>query len=216
MAARAISKHSPQTGVPPVVSPGLRRLLVFVLALFGLLAVNSLYLVVIDVAGQLGSRNHENYFYLLMFLAHLGLGLLLLVPALLFGALHMRRAWGRDNRYAVRAGLALYSSVIVLLVSGILLTRFGFFEIDDPRVREPAYWLHLMSPLVLIWLFVLHRLAGPPLRWRSGAWWTVAAGVFAAVALGLHLWMQPPAPQLTHTGAERCRAADSGRTSGHR
>ena len=197
MAARAISKHSPQTGVPPVVSPGLRRLLVFALALFGLLAVNSLYLVVIDVAGQLGSRNYENYFYLLMFLAHLGLGLLLLVPALLFGALHMRRAWGRDNRYAVRAGLALYATVIVLFVSGILLTRFGFFEIDDPRVREPAYWVHLLSPLVLMWLFVLHRLAGPRLHWRSGAWWAAAAGVFAAAALGLHLWLQPPAPQLT-------------------
>jgi len=196
MAARSISSHSAQTAVPPVVSTGLRRLLAFVLALFGLLTINSLYLVVIDVAGRLGSQNYENYLYLLMFLAHLGLGLLLLVPAVLFGALHMRRAWRRDNRYAVRAGLALYSTVIVLLVSGILLTRFGFFEIDDPRVREPAYWLHLLSPLVLIWLFVLHRLAGPPLRWRSGAWWTLAAGVFAAAALGLHLWMRPPAPQL--------------------
>jgi tetratricopeptide (TPR) repeat protein len=181
----------------PVVTPALRRLLGFVLGLFGVLAVNSLYLVVMKVAGQLSGQSYENYFYLSMFLAHLGLGLLLSIPALLFGALHLRRAWRRDNRYAVRAGLALYSTVIVLVVTGILLTRFGFFEIDDPRVRNPAYWLHVLAPLVVIWLFVLHRLAGPPLRWRSGAWWSAAAGVFAATALGLHVWVQPPAPELS-------------------
>jgi tetratricopeptide (TPR) repeat protein len=196
MASPALPHYRSKTPVP-VLSPALRRLLAVVLGLFGLLAVNSLYLVVINVAGQLSGQSYENYFYLLMFLAHLGLGLLLLIPALLFGALHLRRAWRRDNRYAVRAGLALYGTVILLFVSGILLTRFGFFEVDDPRVRDPAYWLHALAPLVLIWLFVLHRLAGPRLRWTSGVWWSVAAGVFAVGALGLHLWMQSPAPELT-------------------
>ncbi len=196
MASPEISNYRSEA-VVPVVTPGLRRLLVVVLALFGLLAVNSLYLVVINAAGQLSDQNYENYFYLLMFLAHLGLGLLLLVPALLFGALHLRRAWRRDNRYAIRAGLALYSTVIVLFISGILLTRFGFFEVDDPRVRDPAYWLHVLSPLAVIWLFVLHRLAGPRLRWRSGITWAVAAGVFAVVALGLHLGIRPLAPGLS-------------------
>ena len=183
--------------VVPVLSPVLRRLLAVVLALFGLLAVNSLYLVVMNLAGQLSRQSYENYFYLLMFLAHLGLGLLLLVPALLFGALHLRRAWRRDNRYAVRAGLALYSSVIVLFVSGILLTRFGFFEVNDPRVRAVAYWLHALAPLAVIWLFVLHRLAGPRLGWRRGVYWGAAAAAFAAAALGLHLWMQPHATELS-------------------
>jgi len=192
----AIRRHTPPATVP-VVSPGLRRLLALVLFLFGLLAINSIYLVVVNVAGRLSGQDYENYWYLLMFLAHLGLGLVLVLPALVFGALHLRRARGNANRYAVRAGLALYSSVIVLIVSGILLTRFGFFEIDDPRVRNPAYWLHVLSPLVLIWLFVLHRLAGPRLHWKRGAWWSAAAAVFAAAALGLHLWMQPPAAELT-------------------
>ncbi len=105
-----------------------------------------------------------------MFLAHLGLGLLLILPALLFGALHLRRAWRRPNRYAVRAGVALYITAIVLFVTGLLLTRFGFFEVNDPQIRTIAYWIHALSPLALIWLFILHRLAGPRLYWRNGLW----------------------------------------------
>ena len=46
----------------PVVSPALRRLLAFVLVLFGLLVVNSLYLVSVNIAGQLNSQSYENIF----------------------------------------------------------------------------------------------------------------------------------------------------------
>ena len=171
-----------------VLSASLRRLLGLVLVLFGLLVVNSAYLVTISLAGQLSGQSYENFFYLLMFLAHLGLGLLLILPALLFGALHLRRAWRRPNRYAVRAGIALYITTIVLFVTGLLLTRFGFFEVNDPQIRTIAYWIHAFSPLVLIWLFILHRLAGPRLHWRSGLRWAGASTVLAAMALGLHLW----------------------------
>ena len=88
MSSPQVSKQRPNpTGA--VLSPGLRVLLGFVLLLFGLLAVNSLYLVSVTVAEQLGRQTYQNYFYLIMFLAHLGLGLLLIVPGLLFGALHL-------------------------------------------------------------------------------------------------------------------------------
>ena len=181
-----------------VLSPGLRRLLGLVLLLFGLLAVNSLYLVSVTVAEHIGNQTYQNYFYLVMFLAHLALGLLLIVPGLLFGALHLRRAWRwrRYNRYAVGAGLALYSCAIGLLASGALLTRFGFFEVNDPLVRTIAYWLHVITPLAVVWLFVLHRLAGPPLHWRGGGYWAATAVIFSAAALGLHLWVQPQPPEL--------------------
>ena len=180
-----------------VLTPSLRRLLGFVLLLFGLLVVNSFYLVTVSLAGQLSGQSYENYFYLLMFLAHLGLGLLLILPALLFGALHLRRAWRRPNRYAVRAGIALYITAIVLFVTGLLLTRFGFFEVNDPQIRTFAYWMHALAPLALIWLFILHRLAGPRLHWRSGLWWATASTVLAAVALGLHLWAHDAAPEFS-------------------
>jgi tetratricopeptide (TPR) repeat protein len=177
--------------LPPALSPRLRRLLWFVLVLFGLLAVNSLYLASVSAVEWLTGETLENYFYLLMFLGHLVLGLLLLVPALLFGALHLRRAWRRPNRYAVRAGLGLYLSGILLFASGILLTRFGFFEVNDPQVRSVAYWVHVLTPLAVIWLFVLHRLAGPRLRWSEGARWATAAVALSAAAVTLHLIDKP-------------------------
>jgi hypothetical protein len=93
-------------GPVPVLSPGLRRLLALILVLFGLLTLNSLYLVGISAGEALTGRSLENTGYLYMFLAHLGLGLLITVPALVFGLLHLRRAYRRPNRYAVRAGMA--------------------------------------------------------------------------------------------------------------
>jgi tetratricopeptide (TPR) repeat protein len=171
----------------PVLSPALRRLLGLVLVLFGLLAINSAYLVTVTIVETLSGQTIQNYFYLVVFVAHLGLGLILLIPALVFGALHLRRARKRPNRYAVRAGLGLYASVIALFASGIALTRFGFFEVNDPLVRAWFYWIHVVTPLAVAWLFVLHRLAGPRLRWRRGALWATAAVATTGVSLAWHL-----------------------------
>jgi tetratricopeptide (TPR) repeat protein len=170
-----------------VLTPGLRRLLWFVLILFALLAVNSLYLAGITTAESLTGRTLQTPAYLAMFLGHLALGLLISVPILVFGALHLRRAWSRPNRWAVRAGVALYAAIVLVIVTGLLLTRFPGIEIDDPRVREPSYWIHVIAPLAAIWLFVLHRLAGPPLNWRSGLAWSGGVLALGAGAVGLHL-----------------------------
>lgn len=186
-----MSTQDPPKKPAGVITPALRRLLGLVMLLFALLTANSIYLAGITLAGQLSDRSLENPFYLGMFLAHLGLGLVLIPTGLAFGALHLRRAWRRPNRYAVRAGLALYGCAILLLLSGLLLTRFGFFEVNDPLIRNVAYWLHLITPLLLGWLFVLHRLAGPPLDWRRGLAWTGAAGLLLAVALAAHLSADP-------------------------
>ena len=119
-----MSTPEPSSPLPRVLTPALRRLLTLVLVLFGLLSVNSLYLVGITAAESLTGRTLQTPGYLYMFLAHLGLGLLIAVPALVFGALHLRRARHRPNRYAVRAGMALYVVVVLLILSGLLLTRF--------------------------------------------------------------------------------------------
>lgn len=185
-ASRAQSVQ-PLPGIPAALTPRLRRLLAVILVLGGLLAVDSVYLASVTVAEWLTGRVLQNGFYLEMFLAHLALGLLLMPLVLVFGALHLRRARRRPNRYAIRAGLALYLALLVAFGSGILLTRFGFFEVNDPLARGLAYWVHLIAPLLAIWLFVLHRLAGPRLRWRQGAAWAVGTLVFCALALGLHL-----------------------------
>ncbi|RMG27692.1 MAG: aspartate phosphatase, partial [Gammaproteobacteria bacterium] len=179
-----------------VLTRGLDRLLGAVFLLTGLITIDTLYLSGVDLTEWLTGRSLENRPYLVAFLLHLVLGLLLVVPVLLFGALHLRRAWGwrRVNRYAVGAGLALYATALLLLVSGLLLTRFGFFEIDDPAVRTAAWWVHVLTPLAVAWLFVLHRLAGPPLDWRPGLAWGAAAVAVAAVGLVLHLQGAGAAP----------------------
>jgi tetratricopeptide (TPR) repeat protein len=177
------SAGSQQQSRTPVITASLGRLLGVVLLLFSLLVVNSVYLAAITWLEYRSGGIYQDYFYLLMFLLHLALGLLLTLPLLVFALAHMRRAWRRPNRYAVRAGVALFIAALLLLFSGLLLTRFDFFEINDPRLRQIGYWLHVGSPLAVAWLFVLHRLAGPPIRWHVAVRWSLAAVAFAAVML---------------------------------
>ncbi|MCA1799472.1 MAG: tetratricopeptide repeat protein [Xanthomonadaceae bacterium] len=174
--------QTPTRRVRKAVGPRLRILLVAVLVLFALLLVNSLYLGGVTFVEWQTGETYQDYTYQSMFLFHLAAGLLLVVPALVFIGLHMRNAWRRPNRRAVYAGLGLFGAVLLLLLSGILLVRFDFFQVRSETVRSIAYWLHVVIPLVCIWLFVLHRLAGPRIRWRSGL---AVAGLGAAFAAGL-------------------------------
>nr|VFK16518.1 MAG: Cytochrome c554 and c-prime [Candidatus Kentron sp. LFY] len=153
---------------PSPVTPSLKKLLIVVFALFAVLALDSLYLAGITVLEWSTGRVLQDHFYQIMFLIHLVSGIIAIIPVVVFGALHGRNASPHPNRRAVRAGLALLATAMVLLASGVALTRFGTFELKDPRLREGIYWIHVIAPLVVIWLFVLHRLAGAGLRWRIG------------------------------------------------
>ncbi len=184
------NSSSPDTAV---ISPGFRWLLSVVFTLFALIIVNSIYLSSITALEYYSGVIYQDYFYLLMFLLHLFLGLLLVLPFCVFAILHARRAIRRDNRYAIRAGIALFVSGLLVLISGIVLTRFGFFEINDTRIREPLYWLHVIMPFVIVWLFVLHRLAGRPIRYHLAYRWLALAGSFAAIMLMVHTLTQEDA-----------------------
>ncbi|MEM9553723.1 MAG: multiheme c-type cytochrome [Acidobacteriota bacterium] len=173
------------------VGPRLAKLLAVVFGLFALLAVNSTYLVGVSLLEWVSGETYQNWFYLNMFLVHLVLGLLIIVPVVVFGLLHMRNTYDRRNRRAVKVGYALFVTALVLLASGIVLTRLeGVIEVKDPTVRGIAYWLHVVTPLVAAWLFVLHRLAGKKIKWQVGRRWAVVAALFAGVLL---VWqMQDP------------------------
>ena len=179
--------HS-RTGRRPVINRWLKLLLGAVFLLTGLMLVNSVYLISVTLAEHILQIDLQNTSYLLMFLAHLALGLLLVIPLVVFGLLHYRRAHRHPNRYARLAGMTLYLSALVILISGLLLTRFPFFEINSPRIRTPAYWLHVLLPLAAIWLFILHRLAGRPVRWRRGLAWTVTSVILTAGLIVPGLW----------------------------
>ena len=62
----------------------------------------------------------------------------------------------------------------MILVSGLVLVRIGGFEVRDPRVRDAGYWLHVLTPLLAIALYVKHRLAGPRIRWEWARRFSVA------------------------------------------
>ena len=68
-----------------VIGPKLKVLLICLFALFALLVVNSVYLVALRIMGLSTGESYENWFYLIMFLAHLIMGLALLIPLILFG-----------------------------------------------------------------------------------------------------------------------------------
>ncbi len=161
----------------PAVGPRLKKLLFVVFGLFALLGMNSVYLAGVTVFETVTGGVYQNWFYLYMFLIHLGLGLAIIVPVIVFGLIHTRNARHRRNRRAVRVGYALFVTSLLLLASGIVLTRLeGIIEIKNPATRSVAYWLHVVTPVVAVWLFILHRLAGKRIRWRAGAAWASAAG----------------------------------------
>lgn len=164
-----------------VITPRLRVLLYIVLTLFGVLVANGLYLTSVTWLQFFTGNNYESHFYQLMFLGHLGLGLLLILPVVIFGFAHMWRAKDRRNRRAVKIGYALLVIAIVILVSGVLLTRIGSLNIVNPSARSVVYWAHLLTPLIAIWLYWLHRLVGPRIKWHIGRRVAVAIAFFVAV-----------------------------------
>lgn len=168
------------------VSPRLRKLLYVVFALLALLAANAGYLAAITALEWATGRTYENYFYQYMFLGHLVLGLVFIVPFVAFGTLHLVASKNRRNRRAVRIGYVLFIVSIVVLLTGVLLTRAGGFDLKQPQVRGVVYWLHVIAPLVAAWLYWLHRLAGPRIKWRIGLSYAAVVGIAVLAMVYFH------------------------------
>lgn len=168
------------------VTPRLRILLYIIFALVALLGANSAYLGTITFLEWSSGLTYQNYFYQLMFLGHLALGLLLLLPFIIFGIGHIRNSYNRPNKKAVSAGYALFAMSIVLLASGLILTRIGNFQINDRATRSIAYWAHVITPALVVWLYILHRMAGPRIKWKVGLSWAGAVAVVVGAMVMLH------------------------------
>jgi tetratricopeptide (TPR) repeat protein len=185
----------PQSPVPGkkryvrAVGPRLRVLLLVVFGLFALLGANSVYLSSITFLNWLDRDkgvSYENYFYQFQFLAHLVLGLLIVLPVIIFGLIHLKNSHDRPNRRAVRVGYALFAVSLVLLFSGLALMRVEGFEIRNPNLRSGTYWAHVITPFACVWLYILHRLAGPRIKWQVGLSWAGAVGVVVLAMVALH------------------------------
>lgn len=162
------------------------------LFLLALIAANSVYLVGVKVLEWWTARTYQDYFYICMFLMHVVVGLLVIIPFLVFGIVHMRNTKNRKVRRTVRIGYALFGMSIVVLLSGIALVRIeGLIDLRQPSARTTAYWLHVACPVIGLWLYWLHRLVGPKMQWKSGL---VYAGV-AVAAAGVMVYLQSQDPR---------------------
>ena len=164
------------------VGPRLRILLVLLLACFVLLAVNAAYLGGVTLMEWHTGQTYQNYGYQLMFLFHLLLGLLVVLPTLVFMALHTRNTWRRKNRRAVYAGLGLLAAVLALLLSGVVLVRFEGFALNQQAWRNLAYWTHVLVPLLFSEAVNLHPVAIVLAVLFFGGIWGLW-GVFFAIPL---------------------------------
>jgi len=183
------SAPAPKKKYVRAVGPRLRLVLYTIFGLFAVLGANSVYLGSITFLEWLkGDPNttYQNYFYMVMFGSHLVLGLLLILPVVIFGIIHIKNAHDRPNRRAARVGYMLFAVSLVLLFTGVALMRFDFFSIKNPNLRSPIYWAHVITPILGIWLYVLHRLAGPRIKWSIGLRWAGAVGVVVVGMVLMH------------------------------
>ncbi len=173
-----------------VISPRMRIMLFIVLGLFSLLSANGLYLSGVTFAEWLTKRTYQNYFYQFMFLGHLALGLLLILPVIIFGFYHWKAAHNRRNRRAVKVGYALLAIAIVILITGLLLMRIGSFDLKQPVARSLVYWAHVITPLLAVWMYWIHRLVGTSIKWYIGR--RIAISTAVVVGAMIIFQMQDP------------------------
>ncbi|MDX1970884.1 MAG: multiheme c-type cytochrome [Planctomycetaceae bacterium] len=180
-------------GRAETVTPRLRLWLNLLFVVAAVLGLNSAYLASVTALEWYsrqwgGGLIYETYFSLWMFLLHTALGLLLVIPFLVFAIPHLIRGRTSRNRRAVRVGYALFAAGCVVLLTGILLIRAGGVELKEPLARSLVYWLHVTAPLAAIWLYGLHRLVGPRIRWRTGLAYGGLLALASAGGAGLHAW----------------------------
>lgn len=191
---------APETNPAPrkkyvrAVGPRLRLLLYCIFGAVAVLAANSIYLSSISFLEWLRSdpdTTYQNWFYMVMFGTHLLLGLLIILPIVIFGVIHIKNAYNRPNRRAVKVGYLLFAASLVVLITGLLLMRVDIFQfknlgLKDPRLRSVAYWAHVITPILAVWLYLLHRLAGPRIKWQIGLRWAAAVAVAVLGMVILH------------------------------
>jgi tetratricopeptide (TPR) repeat protein len=193
-AVAPLRKRTDARGRPyePAIGPRLKILLFFVFAATAILGVTGIYLLSIDVLERLRQRTYTNQFTLQMFVIHILVGLIFIVPFLIFGCTHLLTARKRKNRLAVKLGIVLFLSGIFVVVTGLALIQLsGLPQLPTGSVaRWVVYVLHAVLPAAAVVLYVLHRRAGPDIQWKYGYGWGGGVAVFVAAMIVLH--MQDP------------------------
>jgi tetratricopeptide (TPR) repeat protein len=165
----------------PAIGPRLKILLAIIFASVAVLGATGVYLFTITLLERFRGQTYTNWFVLAMFDAHVVLGVLIAIPFLFFGFMHLATAHKRPNRVAVRLGITLFITGIIATFSGLALIQLEKLpQLPTGTIsRTVVYILHLVTPVLAVALYVLHRRAGPEIKWKWGYAWGAAAGSFA-------------------------------------
>ena len=173
-----------------VLTPAMRWVVRGLIVAFVFLVVNSAYLLTVTLAGRVTGEDHQTVFSIWMLLVHVVVGLAIALPFIVVGIAHARRALKRPNGPAKRAGLTAFAAGIATIITGIFLIRpqVGEYALTAREFlsRDALWWLHVAAPLVLLWMYVLHRLAGPRIRWRMGGALLIGAILAGGGGVFLH------------------------------
>lgn len=184
--------NPPRKKYARAIGPKLHIVLNIVWTLLALLGVNSVYLAAVTFFEWLDRAkgvSYQNYFYQFQFLGHLVLGIVFIIPFLAFNIVHILNTANRPNRKAVWVGYFLFAASLVVLGTGFVLMRvegLEWMEVKNPTGRSAAYWAHVLAPLACVWLYILHRLAGPRIKWKVGLGWAAGVAVLVLAMIGFH------------------------------
>src|SRR5262245_15799058 len=166
----------------PAVGPRLRVLLFFNFALFALLGATGFYMLVVRKFDLL------TWFSVLIFGVHEVAGVAMVAPFLIFGLIHLMKARHRKNRLAVKLGVALFVTGIIVLATGIALLQVeGLPQLPTTSFsRFITLFLHAAAPVLAVVLYILHRWAGPDIQWKWGISWAGGVAAFVAIMVFMH------------------------------
>ena len=141
---------------------GQKRLLVLVVALGVIMLADTLYLLVVRLAGGLGIDRLAvaglslPRVYQVMLVSHTGVGLVLVLLALAFVEWHLPAVWRRSRVQAIVTG-----AVTVLLGLGLAVT--GLFILSEANSRDNAWawWCHVAAAAGLPVFYLAHRRLSP-------------------------------------------------------
>src|SRR6266849_5518192 len=173
----------------PAVSPRLRILLALIFAAVAVLGATGIYLLAISILEIVRKpQTFQNFFSLSMILVHVLVGVAIIIPFFVFGFAHFSTARYRPNRRAVRLGITLFITGIAVTLTGVALIQLS--GLPQLPVDSLARWivrvLHVVTPVAAVVIYVLHRRAGPDIRWKWGISWGLAVALFTVVMLRMH------------------------------
>src|SRR5262249_28137466 len=127
--------------------------------------------------------NMTTYFAIMMFGVHELAGVAIIAPFLIFGLLHLFKSRLRKNRLAVKLGIAVFLSGIIVVITGIALLQIpGLPQLPTTSFsRFITLLLHAWVPVLAVMLYVLHRRAGPDIQWKWGISWGIGVAAFVGV-----------------------------------